>query len=82
MKIVIYNENREVLDTIEKVNDQQPLSLTEVRWRDGGATFTENYVILEDAQNFADLTDAELLEKRKYMAKLTLSRKYLDKQIV
>lgn len=62
MKIVMFTDNRAILSVIENVTNAQPRGKNEVIF-DQGQIFglsDRNYCILEDDQNFEDLTEEQI----------------------
>ena len=81
MKIILFDETFKKLDEIPYIQEAKPLGLHEVTWSGGGATFTSNYIILEDAQNFEDLTQVQIFEEVKSQARLSNAIKYKENEI-
>jgi hypothetical protein len=75
VKIIFFNEDRKVTDTLEKVINPVFYGINEIRWEDGGASlFPDNYLILEDEVNFEDVTEEEFLRQYKEQAKFEIAK--------
>ena len=81
MKIILFDEQYTKLDEIPYIQEAKPLGLHEVTWSGGGATFTSNYIILEDAQNFEELTPEQIFEEVKSQARLANAIKFKANEI-
>jgi hypothetical protein len=75
MKIIFFNDEKYVTETLENVDNPMFYGINEVRWNEGGASFfTDNYLILEDDVKFEDVTDEEFLRQYKEQAKFELAK--------
>jgi hypothetical protein len=62
MKLILFNDNKKVVEILEFLKDVKSYGLDEVTWHLGGmGEIKDNYVIVADEINFADVTDAEIL---------------------
>ena len=60
MKIVTFDNDKSNVRVWENVTNPQQNGKNEVIFNEGNIFGIENYVILDDNQNFADLTDADI----------------------
>lgn len=75
MKIVFFNNERELIEILEDVTNPQPYGLDEVRWEGGGYSFLENnYLILEDSVDFSTVTEDIFIIQFKEQAKFSLAK--------
>lgn len=75
MKVIYFDENRNITKVLEKVNNPQFYGLHEVRWENGGDTFfSDYYIVLEDEVEFEAVTEEEFLRQFKEQAKFDLVR--------
>lgn len=75
MKIVFFNNERELIEILEDVNNPQPYGLDEVTWEGGGYSFLENnYLILEDTVDFSTITEDIFVTQFKEQAKFSLAK--------
>lgn len=75
MKIVFFNDTRQVISVLEKVINPTPYGINEVRWQDGGYSFLQNnYLILEDDIIFEEVLEEEFLRQFKEQAKFDLAK--------
>jgi hypothetical protein len=82
MKIIVFDNEKNVLNTFDNVLDPEPFSLSDVKWQGGGAGgISGNYVIVEDNETLDDLTDPEILDQVKYQSKLDIARRYEEKRV-
>jgi hypothetical protein len=78
MKVVYFDNTRNITKILENVINPQFYGLHEVRWENGGDTFFEDYyVILEDEIDFETVTEEEFLRQYKEQSKFDLAR-YLE----
>jgi flagellar biosynthesis/type III secretory pathway protein FliH len=81
MKIIVFDNAKEVKDITENVRNPKPYGLDEIQWEGGGATFNHNYVIVEDDQTLEDLTDEDILNQKKEQARMDIARFYDNRRI-
>ena len=60
MKIVTFDNDKSNVRVWEDITNPQQKGKNEVLWDNGNMFGVTNYVILNDNQNFADLTDADI----------------------
>lgn len=77
MKLIIFNDEHEIIDELKDLQDPEIYGRDEIRWVNGGVSgINHNYVIVEDDQNLEDLNEDEILEQYKFQNKMELAREF------
>jgi hypothetical protein len=75
MKIVLFTEDRNVVETLPNISNAKIYGLDEVIWDDGGMNFIEyRYVVIDDALDFADVTETEIFSQYKLQSNYSLAK--------
>jgi hypothetical protein len=83
MKIILFTEEKEVIEEIRDVEEAEPVGTTEVSWKNGGRSGIEqNYVILHDEEVFEELTESDFLDQRKTQELLEAAREYEENRVL
>jgi hypothetical protein len=82
LKLILYNDDNEVIEEVENIDNAKTIGFNEVSWDLGGMSgITQNFLIVEDGIKLEDVSEEEILNQFKYRAKLELALVYNESRI-
>jgi hypothetical protein len=75
MKIVLFTEDRNVVEVLPNIANAKIFGLDEVIWDNGGMNFIENrYVVIDDTVDFENVLEEEIFSQYKLQSNYSLAK--------